>query len=169
MRNLFFTAVVLALGAHAQAAPFPGTMVDTSSTGSGINQQGAFGAGVMLGEPMGATVKFWANDFVAVDAGLGWSFPDPDGVQIHTDALFHRFDPFRSGIPDLAFYVGAGLRLKFPEHGDTHVGIRAPFGAAYMIPEHNLEFYAEVAPILDLTPSVRVAWNGGVGIRYHFK
>jgi hypothetical protein len=169
MRKAVILALVLASGAGAHSAPYPGSMTNSVPSTSAINETGTFGLGVMLGEPMGVTAKFWANDFVALDAGLGWSFPDPDGVQIHTDALFHKFDPFNSNTPDLALYAGVGLRLKFPDHGDTRVGIRVPFGASFMIPEHNLELYAEVAPILDLTPSVRVACNGGVGIRYYFR
>jgi hypothetical protein len=172
MRNGKIVALMLGIGAavvSAQAAEFPGSMTNSAPRASAINQSGTFGLGLMLGEPIGLTAKFWANDFVAVDGGLGWSFVEPDGTQLHADALFHKFDPFRTDTHDLALYAGAGLRLKFPDHGDTHVGIRFPVGAAYLLPEHNLEFYAEIAPILDVTPDVRLAWNGGIGIRYYFK
>jgi hypothetical protein len=172
MRKALLTAFVLATGAvaaTAQSEPFPGSMTNTVASASKINEAGRFGVGFMLGEPMGVTAKVWVNDFVAVDAGLGWSFEDPDGTQLHADALFHKFDPFKTELPDLAIYAGVGGRLKFPEHGDTHFGFRFPIGVAYMLPQNNLEFYAEVAPILDVTPSVRIAWNGGVGVRYYFK
>ena len=165
-------AFALALTAGAACAQVAGSSASSTNAfqpTSAINEAGTFGLGLVIGEPIGLTAKFWANDWVAVDAGLGWSFTDPEGTDLHADALFHKFDPFRTDTPELALYAGAGARLKFPDHGDTRVGIRFPVGAAYQIPEHNLEFYAEIAPILDVTPSTRLAWNGGIGIRYYFK
>lgn len=51
----------------------------------------------------------------------------------------------------------------------TRVGIRAPIGLAYLFPERSWEIFGEVAPILDFTPSTRVEFNAGFGIRYYFR
>lgn len=65
----------------------------------------------------------------------------------------------------MPLYVGVGGRVKFTEHGDNLAGIRVPIGVAYLLPEQRLEFYAEVAPILDVAPTTTVNRNGGIGIR----
>lgn len=153
----------------AQVAASPGNEANAFQPSSAINDRGTFGLGPMLGEPMGLTVKYWFSDITAVDGGLGWSLVDPDGTQLHADVLFHKFDPFRSDIPDFALYLGVGARVKFTEHGDNLAGIRVPFGVSYLLQPQRLEFYAEVAPILDVAPTTTVNWNGGIGIRYYFK
>ncbi len=157
--------------AAAASAPATASFSDLTNAflaASPINQKGSVGVGALLGEPMGVTVKYWLSDTMAVDGGLGWSFVDPDGTQLHGDVLFHKFDLLRSDTRDLPLYVGVGGRVKFVEHGDNRAGIRVPLGASYLLPSQHLEFFAEVAPILDLAPSTTLEWNGGVGIRFYF-
>ena len=134
-----------------------------------INEKATFGLGPILGEPIGVSAKVWLSDKLAVDGGLGWSFVDPDGCQLHGDVLFHKFDLLRADNRDLPLYVGVGGRVKFPEHGDNMAGIRVPVGISYLMHDQRLEFYAEVAPILDVAPTTTLNWNGGIGIRYYFK
>ncbi len=122
----------------------------------------------MVGEPMGVTAKYWFSDTMAVDGGLGWSFVDPDGTQLHADVLWHKFDLLRADMRDMPVYVGVGGRVKFVEHGDNRAGIRVPLGVEYLLHNQPLEFYAEVAPILDVAPSTTLEWNGGIGLRYYF-
>jgi hypothetical protein len=152
-----------------QVAASTGSVTNTFQTGPAINEKGTFGVGAMVGEPMGVTAKVWLSDKLAVDGGLGWSFVDPDGCQLHGDVLFHKFDLLRADTRDLPLYVGVGGRVKFPEHGDNRAGIRVPVGIAYLMPQQRLEFYAEVAPVLDVAPTTTLEWNGGIGIRYYFK
>ncbi len=133
-----------------------------------INQPGSFGFGPLVGEPTGAGMKLWLSSKTAVDAGAGWSFADPDGFQVHGDFLFHKFDLFHTSSGELPLYFGVGGRVKFVDHGDNRAGIRGPVGVSYLIPNSRLELFAEVAPIVDVAPSTRLQWNGGIGLRYYF-
>lgn len=136
--------------------------------GSAINEKDSLGVGAMLGEPIGGTMKYWLSDKMAVDGGVGYSFEDEGGCQLHADVLFHKFDLIRADTRDLPVYIGVGGRVKFVDNGDNHAGIRMPLGVSYLMRQQRLEFYAEIAPILDVAPSTTLEWNGGVGIRYYF-
>src|SRR5262245_54707031 len=57
------------------------SVVQGTSSYSDINHEGAIGVGPLIGEPMGAGVKFWFNREMAADGGVGWSFENPAGVQ----------------------------------------------------------------------------------------
>jgi hypothetical protein len=158
-----------------QAKPATTNVTTTSSSftnsalgGVAINERGSFGLGAMLGEPIGGTAKYWFSDKMAVDGGVGYAFEDQGGCQIHGDALFHKFDLLRADAGDLPVYFGVGGRVKFVDHGDNHAGIRVPVGLSYLMRQQRLEFYVEVAPILDVAPTTTLEWNGGVGIRYYF-
>ena len=151
-----------------QVAALPGNVTNNFQPGPALNQAGSFGLGPMIGEPLGLGMKLWLSDYIALDGGLGWSFVDPDGIQLHGDVLFHKFDLLRSDTRDLPLYIGLGGRVKFVDHGDDRAGIRFPVGIAYLMPKQRLEFYAEVAPILDFTPTTSLEWNGGVGVRFYF-
>jgi hypothetical protein len=121
---------------------------------------------------MGVGAKFWFNREMAADAGVGWSFENPDGVQLNADFLYHFFDLFHNvGSGELPLYVGGGVRLKFPDDSgqDNRAGIRFPVGAAYLCHDRPLEFFIEVAPILDVAPITQLRWNGGIGFRYYFR
>lgn len=192
MRNSLVTALLLSITADAtsaQVADSPGSntnalpsnpatnqvaassgyLTNTFQPGPPINTQGSLGLGPMIGEPMGVGVKYWFSDKIALDGGLGWSFVDPDGVQFHADVLFHKFDLLRADTRDLPLYIGLGGRVKFVDEGDNRAGIRMPVGIAYLMPRQRLEFYAEVAPILDVAPTTSLEWNGGIGIRFYFR
>ena len=163
--------------AHAQQAGISGNLTNAPQPvlssnavpNGAINVAGSFGAGPLLGEPMGVSVKFWLSQTTAIDGGAGWSFWDPDGFQLHGDFLFHKFDLFHVGKGELPLYFGVGGRVKFVEHGDNRAGIRGPVGVSYLFPDSHWELFVEVAPVLDLAPSTRLECNGGVGLRYYFR
>jgi len=58
------------------------TMTATNTTPAYRSYTGEkrLGVGVIVGEPTGASVKYWLNDTLAVDGAAGWSLHD------HTDA-----------------------------------------------------------------------------------
>ncbi len=171
MRNKVVTVLLvtfIAGIARAQEGSSSGAVTNAPQAGRTINQSGSSGLGPLLGEPTGVGMKLWLSTSTAVDAGAGWSFVDPDGFQLHGDFLFHKFDLFHVDRGDLPLYIGVGGRVKFVEHGDNRAGVRFPVGVSYLFPDSRLEGFAEVAPILDLAPSTRLEWNGGVGLRYYF-
>lgn len=179
MRNRLIAAMVISAFtgvAAAQDASSSGSATNaTSGAGTNalqysqpINRAGSFGLGILAGEPTSLSAKVWLSGTTAVDAGAGWSFVDPDGFQLHGDFLFHVFNLLHLGRGELPLYFGVGGRVKFVEHGDNRAGLRGPVGLAYLFPDSHLEAFAEVAPVLDVSPSTRLEWNGGVGIRYYF-
>jgi hypothetical protein len=133
-----------------------------------INSAGSFGLGPLLGEPTGLGAKVWLSEKTAVDAGMGWGFADPDGFQLHSDFLFHAFDLFHTDSGQLPLYFGVGGRVKFVDQGDNRAGIRGPVGVSYLFPNSRWEAFGEVVPVLDLAPSAKLRWNGGVGFRFYF-
>jgi len=179
MRNQLIAVIVISAFTGVAAAQ------DAASSGSGtnstsgaqtnalqysqtINRAGSFGLGILAGEPTSLSAKMWLSGATAVDAGAGWSFVDPDGFQLHADFLYHFFNLLHLGKGELPLYIGVGGRVKFVEHGDNRAGLRGPVGLAYLIPNSHLEAFAEVAPVLDVSPSTRLEWNGGAGLRYYF-
>ena len=129
-------------------------------------QRTGYGAGVMLGEPLGGSFKAWLSDKTAIDAGIGYANYDDGGLQLHADYLWHSFELLGAGSGRMPVYYGIGARLKFAD--STHVGFRAPIGVSYLLDTAPVDIFAEVAPILDFTPNWRVEWNLLVGARYWF-
>ena len=129
-------------------------------------QERGIGVGAILGEPIGASFKAWLSDRTAVDAGVAYANWSDEGFQIHSDYLWHNFDWLSAGSGRLPVYYGLGGRIKFAD--DTQFGIRAPIGVSYMIDAAPIDVFGEVAPILDVTPGLRVEWSFAVGARYWF-
>lgn len=128
----------------------------------------SFGAGVSIGEPTGLTAKRWLTRTRAVDLALGFDLSGQDDrFEVHGDHLWHF--PLKmsnlEGRPSL--YVGLGGRLLTGH--DARVGVRGPLGASYLFPKQPIELFAEITPLLDLTPDADIRVNGGVGARYYFR
>ena len=82
MKKRFLTVMLALLGSLAQAA-------ETSSNPL-TRPEGAmdrrFGAGLILGEPIGASFKYWLDEQIALDGAVAWSFrhdcyPNLRGIQ----------------------------------------------------------------------------------------
>lgn len=114
-------------------------------------------------------MKYWFNDTMAIDGALGSSFRDDTALYLHSDVLWHDFNliPASSGRLPLYFGVGALARFRHGDH-DNQVGVRVPLGVSYMFDNAPVDIFAEIAPVLDIAPSVRGEITGGIGIRYWF-
>ena len=130
---------------------------------------GKFGAGIILGEPTGLSAKYWLNQELAIDGAAGWSIHDDSEFYFHGDFLVHKFDLIPVPEGKLPFYLGGGAFARFREgHHDNQLGVRVPIGVSYMFADLPVDIFAEIAPGIDLTPSTRVDFSGGIGIRYWF-
>ncbi len=127
------------------------------------NKPDTFGVGLILGAPTGISIKYWVDSTHAFDAAL--RFGD---IAVHADYLWHRWDQLpkpRRG--RLATYWGLGGRVK--EDGkDTHFGARAVGGLAYDLPQHSVDLFLEVVPVLELLPDTRLDIDAALGVRYYF-
>jgi len=133
------------------------------------------GVGVMVGEPTGLSVKYWLDDEQAIDGAVGWSFSGKDSLHLHADYLVHRFDFFDNpedaeGLAGTAFYYGVGARLKDKDRDDdTAFGIRIPLGITHLFADAPFDLFAEIVPLVDLTPDVDLDLNVAVGLRFYFR
>jgi hypothetical protein len=135
---------------------------------AGTVEPGDFGAGIIIGDPTGLSAKWWLSENHAIDMALAWDLSgNDDRLEAHADYLWH----FPLHIPEmrgrLPLYMGVGGRLLTGH--DAHAGVRVPFGICYLFPQVPVELFAEITPLLDLTPDTDFSVNGGVGARFYFK
>jgi hypothetical protein len=147
MKILFTLAWLLAAGAGSLWA----------------QQAGDLGAGVILGNPTGATAKLWFDGTRAADLGLGWS----SELTVYGDYLWHGWEvlpPPPEG--KLPVYLGLGGQIR--TFRDAEFGLRAVAGVAYWLPRDPVEIFVEIAPVFRLTPGTSVGLDAGLGLRYYF-
>jgi hypothetical protein len=131
-------------------------------------EPGNFGAGLIIGDPTGLTGKWWISERRAVDMSLGWDFSGKnDRVEVHADYLWQFPLDIAEMQGRLPLYIGVGGRLLTGH--DAHAGVRVPFGISYIFPRAPVEMFAEITPLMDLTPSTDFGINAAVGVRFYFK
>jgi hypothetical protein len=133
----------------------------------GVATAGPLGLGIMVGEPTGISAKLWTGHGTAMDFGAAWSFTDEVAFHVHADYLVHWPGPPEINVGGLLFYAGLGGRIKL-EEDSNRAGVRIPLGVTYLFSQSHLDFFLEIAPILDLAPDTELRGNGGFGIRYYF-
>jgi len=125
---------------------------------------GALGAGIVLGSPMGPNVKYWVNPHAAIDFGLGFE----DDFTIYSDFLWHEWKLFpQPAKGKLAGYLGLGLRYQDKKR-DDEFGFRTVAGAAYWIASAPIEVFLELAPVFQVAPDTDTDFDAGIGLRYYF-
>jgi len=106
---------------------------------------------------------------MAVDVGADRPFVDSDVIQIQRDALFKKLDLLvRAEVRSSPVYFGLDSEVKFVEHHNYQPGIPAPVGISYRRGKERFSFFAELAPIIEVSPSTSLEWGGGLGIRFYF-
>jgi len=129
-------------------------------------QNSGVGLGLIVGEPTGISFKYWTGSTTAFDGALAWSFIDEGAFHIHGDYIFHNFTLITIPEGKLPFYYGIGARLKTSH--DSRLGVRVPFGLAYLFQNAPVDIFLEIVPILDLTPKTDFSINAAIGARYFF-
>ena len=139
-----------------------------------------FGFGIVLGEPLGGTVKYWTTPDQAFVASIGGSyFGNP---RLNIDYIWH-FDAFQSQIVKL--YAGPGLSFGFGEgsyywiytnHGNayyirrdgaTGIGIRMMLGLNVIPRRTPMELFLEVGPLIGISPAFGASFDLGLGVRFY--
>jgi hypothetical protein len=137
--------------------------IQAEAISSQVGSTEDLGVGVALGQPMGATAKYWLSSSVAVDAMMGYHFNS--NFDMHADYLWHSFSSFAVSSGRLPFYLGLGGRVLLGD--DSQFGLRFPLGLSYLFPSDPIELFAEVAPVVKLTSGVGADIDGIVGIRIY--
>ena len=128
------------------------------------------GLGIIMGEPIGFSGKYWTSSNSAIDSAVAWSFVDEPHLHIHADWLHHNWsflkDAFEVERGELPLYYGIGGRLRFED--ESRAGIRFVVGASYIFEDAPFDIFFEIAPIMDLAPKTEVTGNASMGFRYWF-
>lgn len=130
-----------------------------------------FGLGLLLGEPLGITAKFFIDPTHAIQVHAAYDFTD-SAFDIILDYTYHvdAFDIDATNL-EVPLYFGAGLKLGQEVGLPTSrvlFGFRFIIGFAIEFTELPIEIFAEIAPVLRLTPKLAPDVDGGAGIRYYF-
>lgn len=153
-----------------------------------------FGLGLELGAPSGLSAKYFLGGKMAIQGGIGviesWGY---DGFHVHAEAIWHPVVLKRAAAVDIPLYVGVGGRFLSYDHGradrcwngrsydpcrngDSVIGLRAPVGVAFMLKNTPMDFFVEIALVVDILhirndygyDYDRTGLYGSVGGRYYF-
>src|SRR5687767_9601433 len=81
--------------------------------------KGAFGVGLIIGEPTGVSAKLYLKDDQAIQAAAGFAFVG-GGIHMHADYVFHPIVLQTRDSFVLLAYVGPGVRLiQYRDGRDT--------------------------------------------------
>ena len=143
-----------------------GVMLMLVSLSGNAQQKGTFGLGFIIGDPTGISMKFWTKETNALEIAAGWEKKE---TELHADYLWHNFDllPVKNG--RLPVFYGLGIEVKLKEDEDNEIGIRTIAGLEYLFDAVPLDFFLEVAPVLQLTPESKVKGEAALGFRFFFK
>ncbi len=160
MKLVAIGILILALGSTMSRAQSPGGKT--------------FGFGLILVDPLGATVKIWTNPVNAFVFDIGASDFGP--TRLDGDYLWH-FDAFQSRV--VKMYAGPGIALAFGDgigpygyrefggpYNGVGLGIRVMFGLNIIPVKTPLELFFEMGPLIGLSPS-GVGLDLALGIRFY--
>lgn len=161
-------AVSFALVGALAVAPRP-------ARGDDGYEKGSFGAGLIIGEPTGVTLRLYLKDDQAVQAAVGSAFVG-GGLQVHADYCFHPWILQERDTYTLPVYFGPGVRLiRYEEGRDAHyyaLGLRAVVGFVFDFKNVPLDVFLEIAGVGEYGfrdgKGFGLSLNGGGGIRYYF-
>lgn len=139
------------------------------------------GLGVALGQPSGATVKWFFARNHALQGTLGVGFLGGYHLRLNAEYLFHIRLTSTADF-DLPIYFGAGVSFftwfhyVYPYYwfGDGQyityfgIGLRVPVGVALHFHKVPMDVFAQVAPGVGLFPGIGFTFDGTAGFRYYF-
>ncbi len=154
-------------------------LLGTASSALAEEEKGAFGLGLLVGEPTAVSAKLYLTDDQAIAGAVGGAVMRR-GIQVHADYLFHPWILETTDTFVLPAYVGPGLRILSHDRGSGlddafHIGPRATVGLLFDFRTVPLDVFVETAGILEYRASsdddhrgVGIDINAGAGVRYYF-
>lgn len=129
--------------------------------------------GIVLGSTNGISGKVDIGGSRSIDGVLAYSTDSKYGNYFHIDYIVEKARHFAMGtVSPVYLYYGPGLRLvnirTGEDSGKTKIGFRGPIGVNAQSSNPDLEFFGELAPSVDLTPSTSVYIDVGIGVRFRF-
>jgi len=130
-------------------------------------QQG-FGAGIIVGEPTGFSLKYTLSESNSFDFSLGYSFTQKNNrFHLNIDHLWFNYSLIKSS-EKIPFFYGIGARIKTRESDDTSLGVRGVIGLAWFPQNLPMDFFIQAAPVFKFIPGTGVDFDAGIGVRYIF-
>jgi hypothetical protein len=133
------------------------------------------GVGLVLFAPTGLSLKSNLSFINSWDAAFGWDVDD--FLYAHGSYLWHKRGIYREDFATLHLHYGLGGRalvLSDNNSGvdndadDPHFGLRLPVGIDCTFDSNPLEFFAELALVMDVVPDTDAGFDVGIGGRYYF-
>lgn len=150
----FLTIILCFLGVAAQAG------------------HGPLLVGGMIGDPTGFSMRYDTEKNTSIDGGLSYSLGGRSGAQLHGDYLVTKPDVIDAGDKEVDLYYGIGARMITLSSGDDKgkisFGPRVPVGLKHELRDPSVEFFGELAVIVDVVPSTAADLDLAVGARYRF-
>ena len=168
------TLIVLFLGAPQVATA---KSAEEGVPGAGANDK-VFGAGVILGEPTGGTLKVFFNQLVALQFSTGILFFNRDSFLAVIDIVWHPSIIHESHVGILIWYlgVGPGFGIMVPWHKnrnndwepDFAFWVRVPGGVSYLFEKVPVEVFLEISPASRFYPFWDFDFFASTGARWYF-
>ena len=163
--------LVCALCAPAQARPRP-----HPSGGTPFTANKTFGIGLIIGEPIGLTAKYYFNQSTALDFAFGEydRFREDDDLGVHMDVLWHPLSLVTADPFVVPLYFGLGLRVvddDDPGDDDLDAAIRAPVGVSLDFNRVPIDVFFELAILIEVVNDDNddeVDLDAALGVRYYF-
>lgn len=136
-------------------------------TGVSYGQTSSFGLGVILGEPTGISAKLMrSGNSQSINLAAAWSIGAHDRLYLKGDYVFYHDLNVDIENGRLPVYYGVGAMAILEE--ESVVGARIPFGLDYFMSSAPLDFFIELAPVVEVLPSTGFSVSGGLGFHYFF-
>jgi hypothetical protein len=178
---VFAAAIRSAAADEPPDAPLP----ETAQAG-----HGRFGLGVLLGQPVGISMKLFVAPNHAFQLGLGYDLVLRDAGTVTLDYVWHPIPMASTRTLVLTWHIGLGGSLGVWPAGHDYdcrdgdlvtpgiqpvcrtawvqPGVRAPLGFEVVLRDVPLELYAEFAPGVLVYPMIEFLAQGGFGVRWYF-
>lgn len=163
---IFLTLMLSGWGVHARRG------------GGGKSDDRIFGAGLILGEPTGGTLKLFMGDVAALQFSNGILFFNRDSIFAALDVVWHPSIIHESKYGILLWYIGVGpgFGIQVPwHHAPQHdwepefaFWVRVPGGACYFFQKLPVEVFAELAPASRFYPFWDFDFFLNTGARWYF-
>ena len=171
MRVLVVLMLLAGVAAADPASP-GGTTSDDAGNGFKATK-GAFGLGLVLGEPTGICAKLYLANDRAIDAEAGATFI-AGGLQLSADYLFHPVILQDRDSFVMPLYVGPGVRFMEYTGDDRYftAGVRGVIGLAFDFKQAPVDVFVEGALGVETGFSkghgVAGLIDASMGVRYYF-
>jgi hypothetical protein len=137
---------------------------------------GTLGLGIIVGGPTGLSGKLYLGDTFAFDFAFGYYYGlgYDDGLGAHADLLIHPFVLATTAPFSVPLYLGVGGRAvddhcrgrRCDDGDDIDLGVRVPLGLALEFHAVPIDFFLEIAIVVD--DGNKVHLDGALGLRYWF-